>query len=72
VGTGEPGKICLLWLVSTYPHHAAFGRTGHTGEHEVVACGITGTCVGSNQCWLSTSTLCVVGAMVGRSGHRHW
>jgi len=28
----EPGHICLLWLVSTYPHYAACGRFGSTGD----------------------------------------
>jgi len=49
-----------------YPHHAACGRTGSTGGCQVVSCGIcTGTSVGSNQRWCSTSTFCVAVAMVG-------
>jgi len=65
VGSSESGNKCLLWLMSTYPHSAACGIFVGTGECQVVACRIhTGTWVWSNQCWLSTSTFCVVGAMV--------
>jgi len=69
----EPGNICLLWLVGTYPHSAACGRVGSTGEHQVVACEIgTRTQVGSNQLWLSTSMFSVAGPWWAVRGCRHW
>ncbi len=60
----EQGNMCLLSMNS---HYAVGGIFHGTGEHQVIACrNGTGTWGSwSDQCWLSTSTFYVAGAMVG-------